>query len=74
MPTRLTRFGALSLPLFGGITANRWTTDHGIGADRDGTGTTVWLGRWELIADRVVALPLLAPLAMLAAFLPQLSR
>ncbi|WP_173046611.1 hypothetical protein [Bosea sp. ANAM02] len=74
MTTRLSRFGAISLPLLGGATAGRWTTNHGVGADVDGLGATAWLGRWELVADRAIALPILAPLAMLASFLPRSLR
>lgn len=66
----LSRFGTATLPFAGSVTACRWTTNHGLGAERDrSTGeVTVWVGRWELIADTTAALPLLAPMAMLMAF------
>lgn len=70
------RFGSVSLPFLGLVTATRWSTNQGLGTDIDRqTGVTLWLGRWEVNADTsaALALPLLAPLAMLRAFLPRLS-
>lgn len=68
------RFGSVSLPFLGLFTASRWSGNQGFGLDIDRrAGTTVWLGRWEVNADTTAALvlPILAPLAMLAAFLPR---
>lgn len=62
------RFGYVSLPFLGLVTAARWTSNQGLGLDIDRkTGTTLWIGRWEVNADApaAFALPILAPLAML---------
>lgn len=70
------RFGSVSLPFLGLVTASRWSRNMGLGVDIDRqVGTTVWIGRWEVNPDTPAAfvLPLLAPLAMLAAFLPRRS-
>ncbi len=70
------RFGSVSLPFLGLVTADRRSRNMGLGLDIDRqTGATVWLGRWEVNADTpaAFALPILAPIAMLAAFLPRLS-
>lgn len=70
------RFGYVSLPFLGLVTADRRTVNMGLGLDINRqTGTTVWLGRWEVNADPRAAalLPILAPLAMLVSFLPRLS-
>ena len=68
------RFGHVSLPFLGLVTAACWSTNQGLGFDFDRkTGTTVWLGRWEVNADNgtLPVLPVLAPLAMLMAFMPR---
>ena len=68
------RFGSVSLPFLGLVTADRRSRSMGLGLDIDRqTGTTLWIGRWEVNADTAAALilPILAPLAMLAAFLPR---
>jgi hypothetical protein len=68
------RFGHVSLPFLGHVTASRWSSNQGLGLDIDRkTGTTLWIGRWEVNADTPVsvALPVLAPLAMLMAFMPR---
>lgn len=70
------RFGSVSLPFLGLVTADRRSRNMGLGLDIDRqTGITVWLSRWELNADTLAAfaLPIHAPIAMLAAFLPRLS-
>lgn len=70
------RFGSVSLPFLGLVTAFRWSRNQGFGLDIDRhTGTTLWIGRWEVNADTPAAffLPLITPLAMLRAFLPRLS-
>lgn len=70
-------YGALHVPFLGNVVAERRSRSMGLGIDMDRkTGMTVWLGRWELIADRrlVVALPLLGPVAMAAAVLRGTSR
>jgi len=59
------RFGYVSLPFLGLVTASRWSSNQGLGLDIDQqTGTTLWIGRWEVNADTAAAL-ILAPLAML---------
>lgn len=74
MPISLSRIGAVSLPLLGDMTAIRWDAHHGFGFDSTEAGATAWFGRWELVADRGIALPFLAPFAMLLAILPRISR
>lgn len=59
------RFGHVSLPFLGHVTASRWSSNQGLGLDIDRkTGTTLWIGRWEVNADMPAAL-VFAPLAML---------
>lgn len=64
----MNRYASLSVPFLGNVTALRWATNHGLGLEYDReTGTTLWLGQWEVNADNgtLPALPVLVPLAML---------
>lgn len=63
-------YASLRIPFLGYVIAERRRRSMGLGLDIDRkTGTTVWLGRWELIADTplALALPILGPVAMAAA-------
>ena len=70
-------YGSLRVPFLGHDIAERRPRSMGLGLDIDRkTGTTLWLGRWELIADTplALALPLLGPVAMTAAALRTIFR
>ncbi|MGX5736066.1 hypothetical protein [Bosea thiooxidans] len=60
-------FGFIRIPFIGGISAERRSRSMGLGVERDSGGTTVWLGRWELNADTLLALPILGPVAVAVA-------